>query len=263
MHDYPYVLFSSAPIGPIAEEALRLARYEPTLVVDDPNLTVDQQLYIIEEQKPTFILVVGYGAILKQIVLDSVAGQALNIHPSLLPQYRGPAPVVQTILDGVRETGVTLMQIDAKMDHGPILAQEEMILRGDETPDELYKLLTRRGVDLFLNCIDDYLEDRLEPYPQNHLEASITHFVKKEDGELDFGKSPELLEREIRAYQGWPRSFTFYNGKRLIVDKAHLEEGKLRFEKVQPENGKVMGVKEFCAGQRISEPALYEALGLA
>ena len=261
-YPYPYVLLSSAPIGPIAEEALRLAQYEPTLTITDPKLTTDELLILIEEQKPTFILVVGFGAILKQVIIDSVAGQVLNIHPSLLPLYRGPAPVVQTILDGVTETGVSLMQIDAKMDHGPILAQDKVGLRGDELPEELYSILTRRGVDLFLTHINDYLEERLDPIPQNHSFATITHFVKKEDGQLDFTKEPEVLEREIRAYHGWPRSFTFWNDKRLIIEKARLEGGKLRFIEVQPEGGKLMSPKEFCAGKRLAEAEFYQKLGI-
>lgn len=259
----PYVLFQSAPIGPIALEALQAAGYPPAAVIDDKSLTPDQQIEIIEAAKPTFLLVVGFGAILKQKVLDTVAGQVLNIHPSLLPLYRGPAPVVQTILDGATETGVSLMEIDAKMDHGPLLATERIPLRGDEMPEELYRILTTKGVHLFLEHISDYLDETLEMLPQNDAEATVTHFVKKDDGRLDFTKPAEQLEREIRAYHGWPRSFTEFRGKRLIVEKAHLEGGKLRFDLVQPEGGKLMDLKSFCNGARVSEEELYRELGIA
>lgn len=264
MQKYSYVFFGSEPIGPIALEALIAADYVPSFVVDDPKMPLDEQLLIIEEHKPTFLLVVGYGAILKQPLLDTVAGQVLNIHPSLLPLYRGPAPVVQTILDGATETGVTLMEIDAQMDHGPIIAQATQALHGKETPEELYKLLTVKGVDLFLENIDAYVADdgSLALLPQNHFEATFTHFVKKEDGKLDFSKPADVLEREIRAYKGWPRSWTLLDGKRFIIEKAHVSEGKLIIDLVQPENSKVMTVKDYCNGKRISEESLYQQLGL-
>ncbi|MCC2631680.1 MAG: methionyl-tRNA formyltransferase [Patescibacteria group bacterium] len=260
MEKLPYILFGSAPIGPIALKALQMADYPPVAVIDDPKMSVEDQIAIIEQHEPTFLLVVGYGAILKRDVLDTVAGQVLNIHPSLLPEYRGPAPVVQALLDGVTETGVTLIEIDTKMDHGPILAQDTLRLRGNELPEEVYQLLTTRGVSLFLEHIDDYLTEEADLIPQNDFDATFTHFVKKEDGRLDFSKPAEVLEREIRAYHGWPRSFTTFKGKRLIIEKARLEGGELVVEQVQPENGKIMTIKEFCAGQRMTQEAFYEEL---
>lgn len=256
MLDYPYVLLQSPPIGPIALEALVEAKYPPVGIIDDPNLSTEELITQIESFKPTFVLVVGFGKILKRDVLDIVAGQVINIHPSLLPLYRGPAPVVQTILDGVTETGVTVIEIDTKMDHGPILAQEKMPLHGNETPEELYRVLTIKGVQLFLDVIENYLNERLELLPQNDLDATVTTFIKKEDGELDFRKEPQQLEREIRAFHGWPRSWVMYKDKRLIVEKAHLEDGKLVFDLVQPENSKIMAFKAFCAGQRLNPEKL-------
>lgn len=262
MEKLPYILLHSAPIGPIALQALMKANYPPVFVIDNPKMSLEEQLELVERYKPSFLLVVGYGAILKRALLDSVAGQVLNIHPSYLPEYRGPAPVVQTLLDGVLETGVTLIEIDTKVDHGPILAQEHFPLRGNELPEELYTLLTVKGVDLFLENINDYLNEELEMLPQTHDEASFTHFISKEDGRLDFSKPTEELEREIRAYHGWPRSWTEYEGKRLIFEKAHLEAGKLVIDMVQPENGTLMTVKQFCAGKRIKEEAFYEYFNL-
>ena len=258
----PYVLFASPPIGPIALEALQAVNYPPVLVIDDPKLSLEEMLAAVEAVSPTFFLVVGFGAILKRDLLDTVAGQVLNIHPSLLPLYRGPAPVVGALLDGATETGVTLMEIDTKMDHGPILAQESIPLRGDELPSELYEILTRKGIQLFLEQIDAYLKEEAELLPQEHFSATVTHFVRKEDGRLDFEKDPERLEREIRAYAGWPGSWTLFRGKRLIVRTARLHEGSLQFLEVQPEAGKPMSLLEFLRGQRLSEPEFYRELGL-
>ena len=263
MPKYPYLLFASAPIGPIAARALEIAGYKPLAIIDNPKLTTEELILEIEKYLPTFILVVGFGAILKREVLDTVAGQVVNIHPSYLPKYRGPAPVVQALLDGAKETGVTLMEVDTKMDHGNIIAQEKLRLRGDEYADELYRVLTQRGVELFLEFIDDYIEEKADLIPQNHLAATITHFIKKEDGLLNFKKTAAHLERKIRAFQTWPRCWTEVDGKRLIIDKAHVEEKKLRFDLVQPENGKTMTFKEYCAGIRQKPEEVYEKLGIA
>ncbi len=262
MPKYPYVFFGSEPIGPLALKGLSLAHYEPLAVVDNPRLTTEEQIAIVEQHQPTFLLVVGYGAILKRDLLDTVAGQVVNIHPSLLPAYRGPAPVVQAILDGASETGVTLMEVDTKMDHGSIIAQVSHRLHGGEYPDELYSLLTQKGVELFLQHIDDYIEEKIDLLPQMHDEATITHFIKKEDGVLDLSRPAVELERQVRAFQGWPRSWVVLDGKRLLIDKAHVEGKKLRFDLVQPENGKQMSFKEFAAGVRMKPEEIYAKLGM-
>lgn len=259
-HHVPYLLFGSPPIGDKAAHHLAQSSYPPAAVISDPKLTLDEQLELVYKHKAGFILVVGYGQILKQDLLDSVAGQVLNIHPSLLPVYRGPAPVVQALLDGVRETGVTLIEIDAKMDHGPILAQETYVMHGKETPEELYALLTYKGVQLFLEHIESYLNESLELLPQNDLDATYTHFVKKEDGLLDMKRPAAQLERQIRAYQGWPGSYVLIGDKRLIVHSAHMEGNQLHFDEVQPEGGKRMSFSAYCSGKRTTPTQLLQAL---
>ena len=258
----PYIFYGSEPIGPIALRLLELAKYPPVCVIDNPKMPLEEQLDLIEEHKPTFILVVGFGAILKKEVIESVAGQVLNIHPSLLPEYRGPAPVVQAILDGATETGVTLMEIDSKMDHGPIIDQYSFTLSGKETPKELYAMLTEKGVKLFLAHIEDYLKEETETLPQCHDLATFTHFVKKEDGLLNLSDDVYTNERKIRAYQGWPRTWIIFREKILIIDKAHIEGEKLRFDLVQPSGKKIMTIKEYCSGIRISEEEFYKEIGL-
>jgi methionyl-tRNA formyltransferase len=259
-NDVPFIFFGSPPIGPIALKVLDQHRYLPAAVVTDTKLSPEEMITIIEENKAGFILVVGYGAIIKQSVLDSVAGQALNIHPSLLPQYRGPAPVVQTILDGVRETGVTLIEIDAKMDHGPVLAQEHYPLHGTETPEELYQVLTQKGTRLFLDNIDAYLAEELALLPQEHDEATFTHFITKDDGRLNLKDKPVVNERKIRAYQDWPGAWIMFEGKRLIIHKTHIANGQLVLDEVQPESGKRMGFAAFAAGKRLKPEELLRKL---
>lgn len=255
----PFLLLSGAPIGPLAEKHLRLMRAEPTAVVDT-KLTSDELIALIEQHNAAFLFVVGYGSILKRPVLDAVAGQVLNLHPSLLPLHRGPAPVVQTILDGDTTTGVTIIEIDEQMDHGPILAQEEVSVPEHARPGDLYEVLTRRGVELFLEVIEGYLEGEDEYLPQEHEEATFTHFVKKEDGRLSLQDEPELNERKVRAYTGWPTAFLEHEGKRLIIHGAQVLEGVFWPTEVQPENGKRMTFQAYCAGKRLAPATVLSQL---
>jgi len=260
MYEVPYLLFGSPPIGNIAAKHLQLSDYPPAAVITDTKLTLDEQLDLVQKHGAGFILVVGYGRILKQELLDSVAGQVLNIHPSLLPLYRGPAPVIQAMLDGVTETGVSLMQIDAKMDHGPLLAQETYAVNGKESSEELYNILTYKGVQLFLANIESYLDESLILQPQDDTEATYTHFIEKEDGLLDLEFPAEDLERKIRAFQGWPGTWIMVDGKRLQIHKVHIANDQLIFDEVQPEGGKRMSFTAFCAGKRVTPEQLLKQL---
>jgi methionyl-tRNA formyltransferase len=259
-NDVPFLFLGSPPIGPVALKVLEQNHYKPAAIITDTKLTTDELINLVYEHNAGFLLVVGFGAILKQELLDSVGGQALNIHPSLLPEYRGPAPVVQTILDGVSTTGVTLMEIDAQMDHGVILAQEEHPLRGDELPDELYEILTQKGTRLFLDNIDAYLAEELDGLPQNDDEATFTRFITKEDGHLDLSDDPRVNERKVRAYQGWPGAWVLHEDKRLIIHRAHVVGETLVLDEVQPESGKKMTLEAYAAGKRVKPEEILKNL---
>jgi methionyl-tRNA formyltransferase len=257
----PYLLFGSPPIGDLAAKFLLASPYPPAAVISDTKLTLDEQLELVEKHKVGFILVVGYGKILKQALLDSVCGQVLNIHPSLLPLYRGPAPVVQALLDGQTETGVSLMEIDAEMDHGPVLAQDTIPLSGTETPSELYAILTHKGVQQFLDTIGAYLAEELDLLPQDHTEATYSHFIKKEDGLLTPGEDAAEMERKVRAFQGWPGTWVVLeDGKRLIIHSALVKEDRFIPTEVQLEGGKRMPFASFAAGRRQKPEELLETL---
>ncbi len=162
-------------------------------------------------------LVAAFGKIIPQSVLDTFNNQIYNIHPSLLPKYRGPSPLQQQILDGITETGVTIIQIDAQMDHGPIVAQAKDKIRPDDTWKTLGERLFAKGANLFLDA------DLKKLTPQNHDQATYTKLIARQDGFVVWGdfksqitNHKSQLETKLRAYAGWPGVWTTMpDGKRL------------------------------------------------
>lgn len=193
----------------------------------------------------------SYGKIIPKKVLEVPEHGALNVHPSLLPHLRGPSPIESAILADAQITGVTIMLMDEKMDHGPILAQE--IYEPEEWPpkaSELEKKLARLGGRLLSKVIPDWLAGDIDPQIQDHKEATYTKKISKEDAEIDPGGDPYENLLKIRAYEGWPRAYFFIktsggDEKRIIITEAHIEDDKLVLDKVIPEGKKEMRWKDF------------------
>ena len=157
-----------------------------------------------------FFVIAAYGKILAQEILAIPAKGVLNIHPSLLPSYRGPSPVQSAILAGDRESGITIMLTDEKMDHGPILAQQKIPIGKKETSISLTEKLADSGGELIVRVIADYLSGIITPSPQNHGNASFTKLLQKNDGRINWQKSAEYIERMVRAYLLWPTAWTYF-----------------------------------------------------
>jgi len=168
---------------------------------------------------PDLGIVVAYGKIIPQKILDLFPLGVLNIHPSLLPKYRGPAPIQNAILNGDAETGVSIMQLDDKMDHGPILTQEKYSLTGQETYPDLSDKLSEIGAKLLIKILPAYLENKIELKPQDDSQATVIKMIERDDGLLDFNKSALVLERQIRAYAPWPGCFAEFivKGKKIVI----------------------------------------------
>jgi methionyl-tRNA formyltransferase len=160
-------------------------------------------------------VVASYGKIIPQSLLDIPKFGALNVHPSLLPKHRGPSPVPETILRGDKITGVTIIRMDAKMDHGPIVATEEIILSEQEIAPQLIIKLFRLGASLIVSIIPDFVSDQIKLKEQNHEKATFSPMLKKESGFFDIKSppSPEVLDKMIRAYHPWPGVWTNWNGR--------------------------------------------------
>jgi methionyl-tRNA formyltransferase len=166
-------------------------------------------------------IVAAFGQILPQAVLDLPRYGTLNIHASLLPRYRGVSPISEAILQGENETGVTIMLIDAGIDTGPILLKRAIPIAEDDTTGSLTAKLATLGASALLAALPLWVAGDLQPQPQNEQEASYTHMLRKEDGEIAWQRSATALARETRAYSPWPGSYTTWRGKLLKILEAH------------------------------------------
>lgn len=181
---------------------------------------------VVEElarQRPEVLVLVAYGLILPQAVLDAAPHGGLNLHPSLLPRHRGPAPVAGALLAGDVETGVTIMLMDAGMDTGPILAQERTEIEPEEDAAALSDRLAHLGADLMARTLPRWANGEITPRPQDDAQATYTRMLTKRDGELDWRLPAETLARQVRAYQPWPGTATRWRGRMLKVLAARPE----------------------------------------
>ena len=171
------------------------------------------------------IVVAAYGLFLPPPVLELPPLGCLNVHPSLLPKYRGPSPVVSAILNGDDGTGVTIMKLDEGMDSGPIIAQREASIGNDERTPDLTERLFVLGADLLVEALPAWASGQIEARPQDNGQATITSLVKKKDGQIDWNSSAEHIARMVRAYQPWPGTFTYWGGKLIKLIGASATEG--------------------------------------
>lgn len=171
-------------------------------------------------QRPDVIVVVAYGLFLPADTLDVPPLGALNLHPSLLPKYRGPSPVASAILNGDATTGITLMRLDERMDSGPIIAQRDTRIGAAETTADLTPRLFKIGAQLLAECLLQWSAGAINAIPQREADATITRLLTREDGVIDWTNSADYIARQVRAYHPWPGSFTRWNGRQLKVHQA-------------------------------------------
>ena len=220
---------------------------------------------------PDLIVVAAFGQILKPDVLDLPCYGCINVHASLLPRWRGAAPVNAAILHGDEETGVTIMKMDIGLDTGPMLARRAIRITRDDTAGFVFESLSRLGADLLIETLPDYLSGKITPCPQPEDGVTYAPMLKKEEGLLDFTHSAEELERRVRAFNPWPGAFMQVDGTLLKIHRAHTEAGNesagsrlvyrnqlavgtgsgfLILDEVQPAGKKSMSGAAFLSGAR-------------
>jgi methionyl-tRNA formyltransferase len=170
--------------------------------------------------KPDLILVAAFGQILPQSVLDIPPFGCLNIHPSLLPRYRGATPIPSAILAGESETGVTIMLMDAGMDTGPIISQIIVGIEPQDTTESLTNKLAQAGVRLLGEALPLWFDRSLKPQPQDGNRATHTSPITKEDGVINWQMSADEISRRVRAFYPWPGCYTWWQGKLLKILEA-------------------------------------------
>ena len=164
----------------------------------------------IKRENPDLIIVAAYGKIIPKEIIDIPKYKTINVHPSLLPKYRGSAPIQAAILNGDKVTGTTIMLIGEKLDAGPIIAQEEVKLNGNETAQDLHDKLAEISINLLIKIMPKWIKKEIKEKQQDENRASYYKEMKKEDGKIDWSKSAEEIERKIRAFTPWPGSYTFW-----------------------------------------------------
>jgi methionyl-tRNA formyltransferase len=215
--------------------------YRSVSSLSDSNLKSS----IINLKSPVAVLA-DFGLIIPQEILNAFPKGIINIHPSLLPKYRGPSPVQAAILNGEKITGVSIMKVDGKIDHGPILGFEKEEILDTDTADSLYKRLFEKGATLLLKVLNSYLKDDLKLIAQNHEKATFSKTLTRQDGFVDLLKIENCklkIARMVRAYFPWPGVWT-----QLRINDKLLRIKLLPFGKIQVEGKKPMSYKDFLNG---------------
>ena len=202
--------------------AVELEAKKLGLNIISPKNLDDELIQKIKETNPLFYVVVDYGKIIPQEILDIPKKGAINIHPSKLPKYRGASPIQTAILNGEKETAISIMLMDEEMDHGPILAQKKAEILPDDNYPLLYSRLSESASDFLIETINKYLSGEIEPQSQDDGAATFTKILKREDGKIDWTKPALEIERMVRAYNPWPGTFTERGGKRIKILQASI-----------------------------------------
>jgi methionyl-tRNA formyltransferase len=175
-------------------------------------------------EKTDLVLVAAYGRIISEKNLKKPKMGFLNVHPSLLPKYRGPSPIQGAILNGEEETGVSIMLMDQKIDHGPILKQKKIKLDQTEYYKDLEEKLACLGGKLLSKTVKEWTTGKIKSQEQNHSQATYTKLFKKSDGKVNWKDSAVQIEREIRAYNPWPGSYSKLDNKMIKFFKAEVQK---------------------------------------
>jgi len=242
-------------------------------ILQPEKLRGTEVLQKLQAWKPEIIVVAAFGQILQKDILDLPRYGCINVHASLLPRWRGAAPINAAILAGNEETGVTIMQMDVGLDTGPMLAKRSIRLKPDDTAGSVTQTLSTLGADLLLETLPHFISGKLIAVPQPAEGATYAPMLKKEDGLLDFTRPAIELERHVRAMNPWPGAWFEWNGNPLKVMRASIvsgekslangsrftvegrpavqsTEGALILDEVQPAGRKMMSGKAFLSGAR-------------
>jgi len=263
-------------LPPVRKTALthNIPVFQPDKIKDESFITAIKKLC------PDIIVVVAYGNILPKAILNIPSKGCINVHASLLPKYRGAAPVNWAIINGETETGITTMLMDEGMDTGDMLLTEKVEIKNDDTASSLHDRLKYIGANLLLKTINGIKSETIKPIPQDNLQATYAPMLKKEDGRIDWTMKAGEIQNLTRGLNPWPGAYTRWNGKQIKIFKAEVgtevkEEpgtvinvstegiivatgrGILLIKELQTENKNRMQASEFIKGYRIVKGQIF------
>jgi methionyl-tRNA formyltransferase len=258
-----------------AASRLGLATYQPEKIKQNEDLQAK-----LEGIAPAAIIVVGYGRIIPQWMLELPKYGNINLHASLLPKYRGAAPIQWAIASGESMTGVTTMRLAEGLDTGDILLQKELAILDEDTAETVSPRLAAIGADLMVQTLGRLFDGTIDPVPQKNDEATLAPILKKEDGKIDFTRDAQEIYNRLRGFQPWPGAFTTFRGKTLNITAAKISGEKvlqaellvrddklfvgcgnssaLELLEIQPEGKKRISVRDFMHGYH---PKVGERVG--
>ena len=224
-------------------------------VIDPKTLKDEQFKKLLSKQDWDLFLVASYGKIIPKEIFEIPSNKTLNIHPSLLPKYRGASPIQSQILENAEEVGVTIMQIEETMDTGPIVMQKKVNLENwPMGRKELEEVLAIEGARIFTHILPEWLSGAIDAIMQNESKATYCKKIEKENGLINLNDNPYKNLLKIKAFEEWPTAYLFTerNGKktRIIITDAELENGILKILKLIPEGKKEMSYEDFLRGQK-------------
>jgi len=267
-------------VGPVKTFALS----QNIPIIQPEKMKAPVFLETLRSWNPDVIVVAAFGRILPQVILDLPPKGCLNVHGSLLPKYRGAAPIQWAVINGEHETGVTIMVMDAGLDTGAILDQAVVPIAEEDTAGDVAVRMSERGGGLLVSTLTRWMAGTIDAQSQDDSAATLAPILKKEDGLLDWSQSATILSNRIRGVSPWPGGYTFVEGERWGIWKVQVEEhegnstlpsnvdhdvpgmilgvskqgiqvqtghGVLRLIEIQPANKKRMAVADYVAGHRI------------
>lgn len=284
--DFSVVAVVCQPDAPVGRKKIITAPETKTLALKNSipvlqpdklkNSEIVEQLSTLEAD---LFVVVAYGRIIPENILKLAKLGTINVHPSLLPKYRGPSPIQSAIVNGETETGISIMLLDALMDHGPILAQAKIKLSTDETPESLRIKAVEIGAPLLVDSLKKFSQGQIVPTPQDDNQATICKLLTRDDGRINWSRTADQIDAQIRGLTPWPGTWTTWNNvqvkiikakisaESLVVGQCEIIDGRLivgtsttalEIIELQLEGSKPMLVREFLLGHRDINNATLE-----
>jgi methionyl-tRNA formyltransferase len=219
--------------GQIHQSPVKQLALERGIPVFQPEkLRRKEAIAVLTQWQPDLYVVAAFGQILPQAVLDLPPQGSINVHGSLLPRWRGAAPIQAAIRAGDAETGITIMVMDAGLDTGPMLSKRAIPITPEETGQSLHDKMAVLGAELLIDTLPGYLSGDIQPQSQDEALVTFAPQINKEDGRIDWMQDAASIERLVRAFTPWPGTYTFWNGKQLKIHSGTVGEGSAEPGKV-------------------------------